>query len=140
MVAAAGAALSRVSLLTEAERQRCGGVERDRRRYPSDRCVHELFEAQAAQGAGGRQRWCARTQRLSYGELNRRSNQLAHHLRGLGVGPEVRGRAVRRALASRWWWGLLGILKAGGAYLPLDPSYPPERLAYMLAGCARRWW
>src|SRR6185503_15924893 len=57
--------------------------------------------------------------RLSYAELEAHANALAHHLRGLGVGPET---VV----------GLLGILKAGAAYLPLDPDYPPERLAFML--------
>src|SRR6478735_7698602 len=71
-------------------------------------------------------------ERLSYGELDARSSQLAHHLRGLGVGPEVVvGLCIERSLAMLV--GLLGILKAGGAYLPLDPDYPPERLAFMLA-------
>jgi amino acid adenylation domain-containing protein len=68
---------------------------------------------------------------LSYGELDRRSNRLAHHLRGLGVGPEILvGVAVERSLFLMI--GLLGILKAGGAYVPLDPEYPQERLASML--------
>ena len=76
---------------------------------------------------------------LSYGELDRRSNQLAHHLRGLGVGPEVVvGLCVERSLEMVV--GLLGILKAGGAYLPLDPGYPADRLAYMLADAGRRSW
>jgi amino acid adenylation domain-containing protein/non-ribosomal peptide synthase protein (TIGR01720 family) len=68
---------------------------------------------------------------LTYGELNRRANQLAHHLQTLGVGPEVLvGLCVERSVDMLV--GLMGILKAGGAYVPLDPSYPPERLAYML--------
>ena len=65
-------------------------------------------------------------------ELDARANQLAHHLRALGVGPEVVvGLCVERSLEMVV--GLIGILKAGGAYLPLDPDYPPERLAFMLA-------
>ena len=68
---------------------------------------------------------------LSYGELNRRANQLGDYLQGLGVGPEVRvGLCMERSLEMVV--GLLGVLKAGAAYLPLDPSYPSERLTYML--------
>ena len=70
-------------------------------------------------------------QSLSYGELAARSNQLAHHLRALGVGPEVVvGLCVERSPAMIV--GLMGILKAGGGYLPLDPDYPQQRLAFML--------
>ena len=74
---------------------------------------------------------------LTYGELDARSSQLAHHLRALGVGPEVVvGQCIERSLEMLI--GLLGILKAGGAYLPLDPSYPPERLSFMLADAGSR--
>src|SRR5690606_33785608 len=69
---------------------------------------------------------------LSYGELNARANRLAHHLRDLGVGPDVRvAICVERSLEMVV--GLLAVLKAGGAYVPLDPAYPAERLAFMLA-------
>ncbi|MBV9789261.1 MAG: amino acid adenylation domain-containing protein, partial [Chloroflexi bacterium] len=69
--------------------------------------------------------------RLSYGELDRRANQLANHLRQLGVGPDVCvGVCVARS--PELVVGLLGVLKAGGAYIPLDPEYPSERLHYML--------
>ncbi|MDE1165520.1 MAG: amino acid adenylation domain-containing protein [Pseudomonas sp.] len=68
---------------------------------------------------------------MSYGELNRRANRLAHRLRESGVGPDVRvGIAVQRSLELIV--GLLGILKAGGAYVPLDPAYPQDRLTHML--------
>ena len=70
-------------------------------------------------------------QSLTYAQLDARANQLAHHLRDLGVGPEtVVALCVERSLDMVV--GLIGILKAGGAYLPLDPDYPRERLAFML--------
>ena len=68
---------------------------------------------------------------LTYGELNRRANQLAHYLRNLGVGPNVVvGISLERS--PEMLIALLGVLKAGGAYLPLDSSYPPDRLKLML--------
>src|SRR4029077_9625811 len=102
--------------------------------YPSAKCLHELFAAQAERTPDA-VAVIYEAQHLSYGELDRRANQLAHHLRSLGVGPEVIvGLCVERSLEMVL--GLLGILKPGAASLPLDPSYPPERLAYMLADAA----
>src|SRR5262249_30406295 len=98
--------------------------------YPSRRCVHELFAEQAGRTPEAIA-LIHEDLRISYGELEARSNQLAHHLRGLGVGPEmVVGLCVERSVEMVV--GVLGILKAGGAYLPLDAGYPAERLAYML--------
>src|SRR5207344_515282 len=92
--------------------------------------VPALFAAQAGRTPDATAVVCA-DEHLTYAELDRRANQLAHHLRGLGVGPEVVvGLCVERSPAMIV--GLVGILKAGGAYLPLDPDYPPERLAFML--------
>src|SRR5262249_24566026 len=72
---------------------------------------------------------------LSYGELNARANRLAHHLRALGVGPDMpAGICAERSLEMVV--GVLGIVKAGGAYVPLDPAYPPERLGYMIGDSA----
>ena len=97
--------------------------------YPG-RCVHELFEARASESPGA-VALIADGRELSYDELNRRANRLAHHLAGRGVGPEVPvGICLERGLD--FVVAMLAVLKAGGAYLPLDPGYPAERLAFML--------
>ena len=93
-------------------------------------CIHEAVEAQAARNPDA-VAVVYQDQQLTFGELNRRANQLAHHLRTLNVAPEVpvgvcMARSVDLPVA------LLGVLKAGGAYVPLDASYPSERLAFML--------
>jgi amino acid adenylation domain-containing protein/non-ribosomal peptide synthase protein (TIGR01720 family) len=125
------APLAEVSLLSDDERRQVLGewnaTEAD---YPHDRCIHELFEARAdAQPDHAAVTFEGRL--LSYGELDRRANQLAHRLRALGVGPEVPvGLCLDRCPEAII--GLLGILKAGGAYVPLDPAYPRERLGLML--------
>jgi amino acid adenylation domain-containing protein len=98
--------------------------------YPRDSGIHDLFTAQAARTPDA-VAVTFENEHLTYGELNRRANQLAHYLHKLGVGPEVLvGICVERSLDMVV--GLLGILKAGGAYVPLDPAYPQERLAFML--------
>jgi len=99
------------------------------REYPGTPYVHQLFEQQAVrQPLAPALTFADRT--LSYTELNAAANRLAHHLRGLGVGPDVLvGIATERSVEMVV--GLLAILKAGGAYVPLDPEYPQDRLAYM---------
>ena len=82
-----------------------------------------------------RWRWSSRRSSLSYGELNRRANRLAHYLRELGVKPDDRvAICVERSLEMIV--ALLAVLKAGGAYVPLDPAYPAERLRFMLEDSA----
>ena len=123
--------IGELELLGELERRQLliewNRTERD---YPRERCVHELFAEQAALTPDAiALEYEART--LTYTELERRSNQLAHYLRHLGVGPEVIvGLCLERSLEAVV--ALLGILKAGGAYLPLDPAYPAERLHFMM--------
>lgn len=94
-------------------------------------CLHHLFEAQARRTPGLPAVACE-DERLDYAALDRRATQLAARLRAIGVGPEqVVGLFVERSVDLIV--GLLGILKAGGAYLPIDPGYPAERIAFMLA-------
>ncbi|WP_323145157.1 non-ribosomal peptide synthetase, partial [Massilia phyllosphaerae] len=102
--------------------------------YPQDHLIHQLFEQQAALQPEATA-VVYEQDSLTYAELNRRANQVAHRLLSLGVKPDDRvAICVERSLEMVV--GLLGILKAGAAYVPLDPAYPHERLAYMLADCA----
>jgi non-ribosomal peptide synthetase component F len=99
--------------------------------FPDESCIHELFESQVARSPDA-VALVDREHTLSYRELNERANQVAHYLRGLGVGADVLvGLCVERS--SEALVALLGILKAGGAYVPLDPAYPKARLAFILA-------
>ncbi|WP_201191066.1 non-ribosomal peptide synthase/polyketide synthase [Pseudomonas fluorescens] len=98
--------------------------------YPSERCIHQLIEAQALRTPQATA-VVFDGQALDYAQLNRQANQLAHRLIELGVGPDRRvGIAIDRSLEMLV--GLLAILKAGGAYVPLDPQYPQDRLAHMI--------
>ncbi len=123
--------VSELPLLADAERRQLLVQWNDTKvDYPPCACIQEPFEVQAAQ-TPDRVAVVFERQTLSYGELNRRANQLAHHLKGLGVGPNVLvGLCVKRSLEMVV--GLLGILKAGAAYVPMDPGYPKERLQYIL--------
>jgi len=127
--------VSELPLLTLAERWQMlldwNATEVD---YPKDRYIHQLFEAQAEKNPDA-VAVVFKAQALSYAELNSKANRLAHYLRDHGVGPDVLvGICVERSVEMVV--GLLGILKAGGAYLPLDPSYPQDRLEFMLRDVA----
>lgn len=100
------------------------------RDVPRDHCVHELIAAQAARTPDAIAVVFEDTQ-LSYRELDARANQLAHHLRGLGAGPDTLV-AICCERSLDMMIGMLGIQKAGAAYVPIDPAYPADRIAYML--------
>jgi amino acid adenylation domain-containing protein len=131
MVAGEAQLVERLPLLSEEERRRVleefNGTAAD---YPRERCVHELFEAQAEKDPRA-PAVVYQEKEYSYGELNRRANQLAHYLRGMGVGAETRvALCCERSLEMIV--GVLGVWKAGGAYVPLDCHHPGERLGYLL--------
>ncbi|QES50105.1 hypothetical protein DEJ50_22025 [Streptomyces venezuelae] len=125
--------VSRLRLLTDEELQRTL-VEWNRTEtpLPAHGTLHEAFEAQVERAPeaiavvhAGR--------RIGYGEINAAANRLAHHLRSLGVGPDVRvGLCLDRSPALLI--AELAVLKAGGAYVPLDPDYPADRIAIMVNG------
>lgn len=120
-----------LSWLTAQDQQQLAAWNNTQRPYPETACIPQLFEAQVARTplaialsfAG---------QEMSYQTLNERANQLAHLLRQQGVGPEVCvGICLERSFEMVI--AIYAILKAGGAYIPLDPTYPPDRLSFMLA-------
>ena len=124
-------AICQLNILPAAERhQVLEGFNATDADYPQDKLIHQLFEEQVARQPQA-VALVYEDQQLSYGELNARANQLAHWLRGQGVGPDTLV-AICLERSLEMVVGLLGILKAGGAYVPLDPAYPPARIAYML--------
>ncbi|AKJ29411.1 non-ribosomal peptide synthetase [Caldimonas brevitalea] len=129
------APLRSLDVLPAAEAQQLQHASQGRARtFAQERCVHELFEAQARHTPDA----CALQQgrqQIGYRELNARANQLARHLRRLGVQPDSRV-AVCLDRSPEMVVALLAVLKAGGAYVPLDPGYPPDRLDYLLQDSA----
>src|SRR6185312_10336347 len=124
--------IRQLPLLSESEEQQAiVGWNSTQREFPRTQSVSELFERQATLRPDA-VAVVHGSEQLSYGDLNRRANQLAHYLKKQGVGPDVVvGLCMDRSLELIV--GLVGILKAGGAYLPLDPDYPQQRLEYMLS-------
>jgi amino acid adenylation domain-containing protein/thioester reductase-like protein len=125
------AAISQLEILKPSDRhQLLVEFNNTQTNYPQDKCIHHLFEQQVERTPNNIA-VVFENQQLTYAELNRRANQLAHYLQRQGVGPEVLvGIYAERSLNIII--ALLGILKAGGAYLPLDPALPAESLAFRL--------
>ncbi len=130
MVANPQQPITELPLLTAAELQEIETWHGTTAVYPRLSSVQELFEAQVAQTPENTA-VTFEDHSYTYAELNRRANQLAHHLQRLGVQPDGRvGLFVERSLDILV--GMLGIMKAGGAYVPIDPIYPPDRIRFML--------
>ena len=126
-----GIAARDLAILTDQDRHRVViEFNRGRASYPLTQSLHGLFEAQAQrtpQAAAA----IHRHEQLSYAELNKRANKLAHTLLALGLKKgEFVGILLRRS--CDFVVAMLGVFKAGGAYVPLDPTYPRDRIAYML--------
>jgi natural product biosynthesis luciferase-like monooxygenase protein len=123
--------LADLPLLTDAENRRLlREWNATGREVAQEVCLHHLFEAQARRTPAAIA-VVSDGETITFDALNRRANQLAHHLRASGIGPETLvGICVERSVEMIV--GLLGILKAGAAYVPLDPSYPAQRLAFIL--------
>ena len=124
-------AVSDLGIVSDGERRLLvEGFNQTHQPYPPGLCIHELIERQAELTPHNVAVACGQEE-VTYAELERRANQLANYLRGLGVGPEqvvavCMGRGVEVVVA------LVAILKAGGAYLPVDVGYPAQRQRYML--------
>jgi natural product biosynthesis luciferase-like monooxygenase protein len=123
--------VSELEMLTDGERRQLLVEWNDTAlQLDTTRCIHQLFEAQVDETPDA-VALVFEDDELTYRELNERANRLAHYLSGLGVGAEsLVGICVERS--AEMVTGLLGILKAGAAYVPIDPTYPRERIAYTL--------
>jgi aspartate racemase len=123
--------IATLPLMSTAEQQALAQWQGLTPAYPRDACLHELFEAQVARTPEAVALVCGAEQ-LTYAALNARANQLAHVLRAHGVcRHSVVGLCLDRGIEAVV--GMLAILKAGGTYVPLEPTYPAERLAFLVA-------
>jgi amino acid adenylation domain-containing protein len=126
----AGTRVSELPLLSEAAQSRIVREWNSTQRAYPDRCVHELICAEGARHPD-RVAVCSGERELTFGQLEERSNRLAHYLHRVGVCPgTLVGLCLERSLDMVV--ALLGIMKAGGAYVPLDPAYPAERIGFIL--------
>ena len=126
-----GRPVSEIEILSEAERLQLAAWGTGTRVEPADRCLHDLI-AEQVERTPDATALVQGDEQITYRELQDRAGRLADHLRGLGVGPEVRV-GVCSSRTPEMAVGLLAVLNAGGAYVPLDPSYPSDRLAYLVA-------
>jgi amino acid adenylation domain-containing protein len=122
--------VGQLSILTGAERRQIVHEWNQTESLFSDKCLHQLFSEQTKRTPNA-VAVVFEDEEISFDDLNKRVNQLAHHLIARGIGPEVlvgvfMERSIELVVA------LLAVLKAGGAYVPLDPGYPAERLSFML--------
>ena len=130
-MAAPETAISLLPLMTPTEEAEIRSWNETETEYPLHRCLHEFIEDQVDRTPGAIA-VVFEDQRITYGELERRANQLAHYLRSVGVGPDTLvGVAMERSIDLMV--SLVAVLKAGGAYVPVDPEYPADRIAHMLA-------
>ncbi|RNB58979.1 amino acid adenylation domain-containing protein [Brevibacillus gelatini] len=126
--------LSEINMLSAEEKQRLLVAFNDTHKdFPEDKTIHALFEEQVAKTPQATAIEIGDLH-LSYQELNERANQLAATLRERGVKPD-QTVGIMAARSLEMVVGIMAILKAGGAYVPIDPEYPEERVAYMLADC-----
>nr|ABB80392.1 nonribosomal peptide synthetase - polyketide synthase hybrid [Lysobacter lactamgenus] len=131
MAAADDAPVAGIDLLAADERALLEGWNRTEAPYPADRCIHQLFEQQVRRTPDA-VALASHDRSLSYRELNAQANRLAHYLIEHGVRPDDRvAICLERSFAMVV--GLLAVLKAGGAYVPIDPGYPRDRVAAILA-------
>ncbi|HSF45288.1 MAG TPA: amino acid adenylation domain-containing protein, partial [Chitinophagaceae bacterium] len=132
IIVAENASLGDLKVLTAIEEDRLiVGFNNTQQSYPKDKNIIDLFEEQVSQHPG-HTALLFQTESITYEELNKRSNQLANYLKSIGVKEEMLvpiciERSVEMII------GILGILKAGAAYVPIDSSYPAERISYILA-------
>ncbi len=135
MVADAAQPLSRIPLLSQAEREHVlETFNRTALDYPRALLVHQAFEAQVRRTPDAPALHCG-SETLTYAQLNRRANRIGHRLIAAGVCPDDRV-AICATRGPAMVAAVLGVLKSGGAYVPLDPLYPPDRLAYMFEDSA----
>ena len=123
--------ISELTILSDADRHRLLlEMNQTRTRFPSELCIHELFEEQVRRSPDS-VAVSFEKQFLTYEQLNKKSNRLANYLKVLGIGPEVVvGICLERSVETIV--SILAVLKAGGAYLPIDPVYPSERISFMV--------